>query len=256
MATPFLRLIDTENNVYNFPPSIWIYDISYSVTSKVVNTAFSPGGKNIADGFLQPRTVTLSGALRADTLQALDILERAFHKAILAGGQLYLSDDYVSKFFEVSSPDVKMQKTGGYRLEIPVAVSFIAEYPLWQSATLYESTDVLSSGDTLTIDNSASDIFSYPVITIEADQGADIPSVLLRNTGDGGMTFVYQDPNFKQGDSLVIDTRAGTVKRNGNSTIEYVTQARFLRLQNHDSNILYYEGADCTITVEYRGVFL
>lgn len=251
-----LYLIDADNNRYDFPEDFWIQEFPYRNTTNVINIAFAHGGRDTADGFLESRNITVSGALRADTLAELETKERAFHKAILNGGKLYVSDDTVTRYLEVTAADVPYAYIGDYRLEKPVDVLFIVTYPFWQSDTLNSQIEIVSDGDSFTIDNSASDVFSYPVITIEADQGADLPSIYLRNNGDGGMIFEYKDSNFAIGDILEIDSRKGTVKRNGNNSIENLTQARFLRLQNHASNTLYYEGDDCTITVDWREVYL
>ena len=88
-----------------------------------------------------------------------------------------------------------------------------------------------------------------------ADQAADVPSVSLKNLSDGGMLLGYNDPYFVIGDTLVIDCGEGTVKRNGNDTIAYLTTARFLRLQP-GVNTFRYEGANCTVRVKFRKVYL
>ena len=250
-----LRLVAPNGTTYNFPQDFWLDDMSYHTTQSVKNVAFSPGGRDVADGYLEARNIVIVGALRADTLAGMETLERAFHKAMLRGGQLYVSDDVVMRFISVKSPQVNFSYIGDYRYEKPVTVSFVAEYPFWEDDTLTESAHVLTGDDEFTVDNSSSDSLVFPIITIEADQLADIPAAKLINKSDGAMTFEYNDPNFVQGDVLVINCREGTVKRNNNNTISYFNPARFLRLQDV-INTIAYEGNACTITISFRKVYL
>ena len=253
-----LRLIDANGNSYNFPPDFFLAADGWKVSSDVKNIAFAAGGRDTADGFLEARTITIEGAVRASTAAAFETAQRAIKKAVLRGGDLYVSDDVVSRFITVKSPMVDSRYLGDYRLEHPMTINFVVEYPFWEAAAqsaVLSGTGGIVDQEEFTVDNSASDHLTLPVITITADQGYDLPSVKLVNLTDGGMVFEYNDPNFKQGDTLEIDSKAGTVKRNGNDAMAYVVQARFPRLQPQ-VNTLRYEGATCSLDIVWREVTL
>lgn len=255
MSVAYLRLIDVNGNIYNFDPSFWLTGDAWRPSQNIVNRSYAHGGKNTADGFLEARSITIEGALLADSLNILETKLRALNKAIRAGGYLYVTDDTVSRYIIVSNGIVDSSYQGDYRTEKPITINFLAEYPFWEDSVSTESSHVLSGDGEFTVDNSGSDEIIFPTITIEADQGADLPSIKMINKSDGSMAFEYNDPYFMQGDIVEIDCRQGTVKRNSNSTIEYFTVARFLRLQNL-INTFGYEGSACTITFSFRRVYL
>jgi hypothetical protein len=256
MSIANLYLIDDDGNRYDFPYDFFLKRDSHALTSNVKNIGFAHGGRNTGDKYLQPRTIMIEGQIRGDTPALFESAKRSFEKAVIAGGKLYVSDDFVTRYIQVDGATIDSSYIGQYRQSKPANVSFVAEFPLWQRDTESTETAVLTDGDSITVDNSDSDVLAYPVITLTADQGADVPSVFLRNIGDGGMALEYNDPNFLQGDVLEIDSYNGTVKRNGNSSIEYFRTPNFLRLQNHAENEFYYEGADITILITWRVVYL
>lgn len=247
----YLYLIDSNGNTYNFPYDFWISDDDFALSSNIKNIAFGAGGRNTADNFPIARSITIEGALRADTLAELETKKRAFYKAVLKGGQLYVSDDTVTRYITVSNANISSSYQGDYRLEKPCTIDFICEYPFWEDAT---ETTATFSNSTLTIDNSGSDFILLPTIEITADQGFDIPSLSITNTTDGSMVFSYTDPGFVQGDVLIINSKDGTVKKNNNDAIEYYSPAVFLRLIAA-SNIFQYSGNDATIKIKYRKVY-
>jgi len=257
LSTPYLQLTDFEDNVYTFPPEFWLEDMDWQISSNVKNLSYVAGGKNVSDSYLQSRTIVVAtDGLMADTLAALETKTRALQKALMAGGYLTVSDDTVSRYIQVKNANVSSSYQGTHRLEKPFSISFIVEYPFWEDSAETEDSNVMSGGaETFTVDNSGSDFVVLPIIKIAADQASDLPSIKLQNVSDGGMTMEYTDEFFSIGDELIIDSKEGTVKRNGNNTIEYFYPARFLRLQNKE-NTLSYEGNACTITVAYRRVYL
>lgn len=255
MAVPYLSLVDADSNTYNFPPAFWLGDDSLDFSQQVQNIAFAAGGKDISDAFPQARTIIVTGALRANSLAEFETAKRAFSKAILKGGKLYVSDDTVSRYLQVSNPQIKSSYIGDYRLEHPATVSFLVELPFWQDDTETSDVNIVTATDEFEIDVSDSDFIVFPVITIEADQATNIPLVKITNLSDGGMAFTYTDPNFVIGDTLIIDCIAGTVKRNGNDTIAFFSPAKFLRLQDV-VNTIKYEGSAATVTFSYRKVYI
>jgi len=254
----YIRIIDSDNNIYNYPNDFWLSDNGWKVTSKTKNIAFYAGGKDVADNFLQARNITVEGFIRADDLYSLEIIERGVQKATLKGGKLYVIGDVVNRYMEVKAPTVSSNYTNDYRTEKKYNINYMVEYPFWQNATLTEVISILdgsTGGEQFTVDNSESDFLVYPIITIAADQGNDLPYIKLTNLTDNGMFFIYEDPNFLSGNTLVIDCREGTVLLNGVDSFVYFTTPRFLRVQDA-INTFFYEGSPCTITITFRKVFL
>lgn len=253
-----LRLIDNDNNVFNFPNDFWLDNFGWKVTNKMKNIAYYAGGKNTADKFLEARTILVKGFLRGDSLEELETTERGVQKAVLKGGKLYVVGDIENRYLEVSSPIVSSDYTHDYRYEKQFNVSYLVEYPFWQNAIETEYTALLdgsTGGDQFTVDNSDSDFLVYPVITIQANRGYNLPYIKLSNLSDSGMFFVYENPSFLAGSTLVIDCREGTVKLDGADSFEYFTTPRFLRVQALN-NIFFYEGDPCTLTVTFRKIYL
>ncbi len=256
MAVPYLTLTSDGGDVYNFPASFWYVANDWAKTSDIRNIAYADGGRNVGDNFLRARTITIEGVLYADSLTALETAERALINATLKGGTLTVSDDTVSRYIDVrfaTSAETYIQE--GNRFSKPKNITMIATYPLWEDSSLITDVNVLAGNGSFTVDNSGSDRLVLPVIEFVADQGSDLPSVQLRNQSDGLMEFEYVDASFIAGATLTVDSAAGTVKLNNSDTIENVTEARFLRLQNVNNTFLY-EGNACTINVKFRKVYL
>ena len=258
MSVPYLWIEDQAGNRCDLPADFWLRDDGWSQTANVQHVAFGMGGRDLADGHLEHRVITIEGAVRADTLAALEVKVRAVQKALVAAGKLHVSDDVVPRFIVVANPKVDSQYSGEYRFEKIINVSFVCPDPFWMSDHEYGAEtgeyNLLSGNDSFKVDNSASDSIVYPLIRIVADV-ADLPSVKLTNKTDGGMSFEYNEPDFRVGDYLDIDSYYGTVKRNGNDEMAHFSPANFLRLQP-SVNDFTYEGAACTVLVVYRRVYL
>jgi hypothetical protein len=254
----YLRIIDSDNNIYNYPDDFWIDNNGWKISSKVRNIAFAAGGKETADSYLEPRSILVKGYIRADNLYELETIERGVQRATLKGGKLYVIGDIANRYMEVTNALVKSNYTNDYRTEKQYIISFKADYPFWQNGNQSEVVAIIGAttgGEQFTVDNSESDFLVFPVITITANRGYNLPNIKLSNLSDTGMFFEYDNPSFLTGSSLVIDSREGTIKLDGVDSWEYFTTPRFLRLQNLN-NIFFYEGNPCTITVTFRKVFL
>ncbi len=94
-----------------------------------------------------------------------------------------------------------------------------------------------------------------PVVTIAADQGVNVPGVLLRNLSDGGSVFEYNNPLFTAGSVLTIDSATGKIRLNGNLAMEYFVRGQFPRLQP-GVNLIEYEGGAATVTYTFRKVYV
>lgn len=254
MAVANLKLTDVDGNVYNFPADFWIADDPFNVNSNISNKFYAAGGRNIADGFLTSRVITINGQIRGDTIAQYESRYRSFIQAILKGGQLEKTIDAVSRYIDVSLPDVTTGQEEGQRYK-EFSINYIAEDPFWKDSTQTIDSQVLTVDSTFYVDNTGSDFLVLPIIEIEADQGVDLPSIKMINKSDGGMEFQYNDPIFQSGDILVINCEEGTVKLNNGSRIEYFDPGRFFRLQP-SNNEIEYEGNAATVKFKFRKVYL
>jgi hypothetical protein len=410
-----VKLTDANGNVYTFPESFFLGPDPVEVRSEVSELIFAHGGVQRGDGFARPRVISVEGELHNDTAAGFETAYRSMMLAVNKGGKLWLSDDTVQRYIEVSHPQVDQEwlHFGNYKR---IAIAFDAVFPLWQdtteTATVTVETldgDMIDRGDcedvvspmvtgetvpvlsnataardaaqkyngsysfkltkTVAVGTGAScsfidivsgadlhgfipgqyypfDIYlwiptgllytypylvladfagawdytttspiavydawqkitiarlmrsaatgvsiglyfnanaainSYvyidalhstpratlsitggadhivmPVVTISADQGVNVPGVLLRNLSDGGSVFEYNNPLFTAGSVLEIDCAAGTVRLNGNLATEYFVRGAFPRLQP-GMNLIEYEGGAATVTVTFRKVYL
>ena len=250
---PVLTLIDDDSNSYTFPADFWPTDYPIVVNKSVRNFTFAAGGRNTSDGYPQARTFNISGMLRADSLAALETKKRAFVKAVMKGGKLQYSDDVVSRYIDIRSPDLNFS-VGGWRFSENVDLSFICENPFWVDAAETVSTNILTGDDTIYVDLSGSDFLVFPIIEIDNDQAVDNPTVKMYNVTDGSGAFEYNDAAFVVDDVLTIDSALGTVEKNSNDAFEDFSPARFLRLRP-ENNQLEYEGAAATVKIKYRKVY-
>lgn len=253
MAVSYMILTDDNGNIYRFPPSIFIKSQKISVNNSIRKLLYTHGGKDLADGYLNARQIILEGTLYADTLALFETAKRAMVQAILKGGRLSISNDTVSRYIRVRpidyDPDMEYQTFDN------VSISFMAEFPFWEDSTETETDNVVTGDDTFQIDTTGADDLVLPEIEINADQSEDLPGIRMYNYDDGGLAFEYNNPSFVAGDVVVFNSKEGTVKFNGNSSMIYFTTPYFLRLQPGVNN-LYYEGNACTITIRYRKVYV
>jgi len=252
-----LKLTDNDGNIYNLPQDFWISDDPFDTNKNIMNSFYAAGGRNIADGFLNPRFITLKGQIRGDTISEFETKYRAFTRAILKSGLLEKSNDVISRYIEVKAPDVQTGSGEGINNEQlkEITVIYLAEDPFWKDSVQTVELNTVTGNTTITIDNTGSDFLVLPIIQINADQGVDVSGVKMINKSDGGMEFQYNDSNFQNGDVLRINCEEGTVKLNNGDTIENFNPGRFFRLQP-GQNIIEYEGNACTIRFIFRKVYL
>jgi len=251
-------ITDKNGTLYTFPAIFSLEKCADEINTNVTNTAYTAGGRDIADGFLLPKILTFSGNLQADTSALFEAAKRALVSACLKGGDLRFTDDVVNRYIEVKCKAIDWgvpegPESGSIQFQ-EFSITFKADKCFWKDDTETEDDNIVAGNDTLTIPTTGTDYLIKPVIQIDADQAADVPGVKLTNNSDAGMSFTYNDPNFSSGDVLVIDCATGSVMRNNNDTAEYFDGA-FLRLQP-GNNTIEYEGAACTITFKFRKVYL
>jgi hypothetical protein len=261
MAIPYLTHTDMDSNTYDFNNNFIITGKSVNATRQVLENAYSAGGKDTGDGFPRSTVISVAGTLTGESLADMETKERALKQAVQKDGYLSLSTDVVSRRYRVSfagiSETSKRVDSNHPRhldqLHKDISVKFLLECPYMEDVDATDDDNVLAGDHTVSISNGG-DSLVKPVITIDADQGVDIPTLTITNTTDGSISFEYTDSSFLSGSSLEIDCDAGTVKRDGGDTVENFT-GNFLRLLT-GSNSIDYEGAACTLTFTFRKKYL
>lgn len=253
MAVSYMKLTDDNGTIYSFPPSIFLKSQKISVNSSIQKLLYAHGGREIADGYLQPRQIILEGSLYADSLAAFETKKRALVQAILKGGKLAISNDTVSRYISVRlidyDPDMEYQTFDN------ISISLIAEFPFWEDLTETTQTEVVTGNDSFVVDTTGADDLILPVIEVDADQSVDVPSIKMYNYNDGGLAFEYNDARMFAGDIVIFDSRLGTVFKNGVDAMVNFNPPYFIRLQP-GSNTIYYEGAAATVRIKYRKVYV
>lgn len=127
--------------------------------------------------------------------------------------------------------------------------------PFWYASSASTATSELTGNGTVVVNTATGSwparVEVWPVITITAPPAGSVPSVVLRNESDEGMQFTYQDLQLKNGASVVLNfTGSPVVERGGANAIRCFDGAP-LRLVAGE-NRLTYEGAACTLTIQYR----
>jgi hypothetical protein len=257
VAIPYFILTDSNSNTYDFNNNFIITSKTVNASIQVLEDAYAAGGKNIADGFPRSTVITIAGGIYEDSIANFETADRALKQACLKGGQLSLSGDSVSRYLDVIFAGITEtflrenehldQRHRNYNIK------FRVENPFWQDSSETTDDNVLAGNDTVSISNGG-DYMVKPLITIDADQSVDIPTVTITNTTDGSMLFTYNDPNFVSGNSVEIDCSEGTVERNGGDSSDYFA-GNFLRLLA-GTNSIDYEGAACTLTFTFRKIYL
>lgn len=253
MSTPYLILTDYEGNAYNFPTSFFLADDPLSTRSTIKELLFGNGGRQVGDRFANSRKIVVEGELHADSAAAFETALRSMMAACFKGGYLTIFSDSVARRIEVEAPqlDSSWLHWPNYKR---VVVTFDAPFPFWTDSSETTSTNVMAGNGSFTVDLSGSDHIVMPVIEVEADQGVAIPSVVLTNLTDAGITITVNDAAFAIGEILEIDCEQGTIKKNGNDDMASLVSGSFLRLQP-TVNTIQYTGAACTIRVKYRKVY-
>lgn len=253
MSLPRLEITDGVTP-YSFPLAFFIHQDPFELRSSVREHVFAHGGRDTGDAFVRPRLLTVTGELRADTAAAFEAAFRALIQAAVRGGKLTITQDSVSRYCTVRlvSDDSEWLYWPRYKR---VDLTFEMLYPFWVDAAETVVSHVFAGAGSMTVDATGSDHIVSPTIEVDADQAVPVPNILLTNTSDGGMALRYDNPSMVAGDVLVVDCAEGTVRRNGNDEVQFLTQGVFLRLQPK-ANTITYAGAACTVTFKFRKAYL
>jgi hypothetical protein len=252
--TPYLKLTDASNNVYSFPKSFFIGPDPAALRSDIRELLYGHGGIQVGDQFVRSRKILIQGALQADSGGAFDMAYRALVNALVKGGKLTIVTDVTARYLDVTLDNIDSEWEY-YPQYKKVDITLDAAFPLWQDASLTTDVSVMTGSGGFNIDTHLSDHIVMPVIEFVANRGANVPTITLVNTTDNGMSIIYNNALFVIGDTVIMDSIAGTIKRNSVSEMIPFVSGTFLRLQPM-VNAFAYTGAAVTINVKYRKVYL
>lgn len=250
-----IRLTNANLGTYDLPLDFWIDSSPVTLNSNIVHRSYSAGGRQLSDGFPLTRVLTISGMVRADSMSEMETLKRSVSVAVLEAKKLSIIEDNVSRYIEVSTPTIEIdQEQGGLLQEINII--FQAVNTFWEDEVETVETFILTGDSTFSVDTTTTDFIIFPKIEIVANKSVDLPSIKLTNSSDGGTSMTYNNENFLDGSTVIIDSDRGTVKlNNGDAIDKLVVPSAFIRLQR-EINYFEYEGGACTINIHYRRRYL
>lgn len=231
---------------YTLPTLTVIDGGSFEQRTQTSERAFAHGAISTGDNKIKSRTVSLKikivGTSQASHDTQLDALKAAL---TIGAGKLYQRSDRYINFDAVKKMSIEYESGYAY-VRSNVKVELLACDPFTYSTTLGQSvTTVTESPTTITINN-AGTADCPAVITIAAS--ASCNNVVIANTTDS-RSCTLTDTALTSGVSAIIDSKAGTVYRGTNNSINNFS-GQFIRLLPR-SNTLTYAGGNCTLTIDY-----
>lgn len=210
--------------------------------------AFSHGAVMTGDGKIDARDVTVEVELIdctsvSDYRTALDTLKQAAYRQ---DQKLYLDDDRYINIKSLKKISEEFHE-GFYRVKATVKLMFYCPDPFFYAASASSKVVAITeSPQTFTVSNGGN-LDTPPIITIEPSATNSVLSLV--NTTDNSRTFSYSDASFGDGDALTIDSKDGTIDRDGVNVLNNVG-GTFLTLLAGDNEITY-TGPLGTITFDY-----
>lgn len=210
--------------------------------------AFSHGAVMTGDGKIDARDVTVEVELidyttTADYRTAIDALKTAAYKQ---DQKLYLDDDRYINIKNLKKISEEFYD-GFYRVRAKIKVTFYCPDPFfYDNAPSSQEITITESTQTFTVNNGGN-LDTPPIITIKPSETNSVLSLV--NATDNSRTFSYSDASFGDGDALTIDSKDGTIDRDGVNVLNNVG-GTFLTLLAGDNEITY-TGPLGTITFDY-----
>lgn len=240
--------------VLQFPESLRLEKNDFDVRHEEKVRALAHGAAVYGEE-IQARDIVVEGDVlhHGDTdahIHYLDMLRAACAQPDL---QLRYRSEFYIRLAKLKGFDHEWFTLSGRTLS-KIRITWRAADPFWYASAQSTVTQAMGGNGTVVV-NPATGTWParaeiWPTITITAPSSGSVPRVLLRNESDEGMQFVYEDLQLKNGASVVLNCDRGTVERGGQNAIRYYDGA-FTRLLPRE-NRLTYEGAACTLTIQYR----
>lgn len=240
-----MDLVDINGVVYTLDPTFTVKSYSFKKRSRTMNIAYRDGGKNVGDSMVDIRKIDVEGIIggtdAADYRIKLNALFSVVNKTDLklyidAGKYINVAivSDINHGFFE-----------GAFNRASKISFSCICEDPFFYYDTVdTTTTTIIATPTQFTITNSGLyDLFPKIIITA----AATISTLQLKNMTDDNNYFSYVDAAFLSGESVEMDSDAGTLFKASVNVIDKMS-GNFLKLLP-GANLFEYTGAACAIQV-------
>lgn len=247
MSIAKIKLIDNIDQEYIFPKTFNLRSDPSARRSDLLDLAFTHGAKDISDSMFTPKFVEVSGKIWADSDAAYNAKWDALAEHLIKENIRIQHRDrqiYLKKIVGVSH-DYPSKVNYHYGV---VSITFVAADPFWYSKSEKTKEVEVTSSPKLFEFEIGGKMETWPIITIE--NNADNFNFTLMNKTDNDRYSTVADVGAGSGTTIVIDCRAGTVKR-GATNIISAFSGLFLRLLGGRTNEFSYIGANCDITMKY-----
>jgi len=247
MSIVKIKLIDSLGQEYTLPKTFELRNDPSNRRSSLLDLAFTHGAKDISDGMFAHKFIEISGKIWADTDAEYNTKWDALAEHLIKEDVRIQNRDRQINLLKVVDISHTYPSQVGFHYG-EVVISFLAADPFWYGKTAQEKhTSVTSSPKSFQHDIGGK-VMVEPIITIE--NNADNFNFTLINKTDNDRTFQIIDTGAGSGTTIVIDCKAGTVKR-GTTNIISKFSGLFLRLLGGRTNEFSYTGANCNITIRY-----
>jgi len=247
MSIVKIKIIDSIGQEYTLPKTFELRSDPSARRSNLLDLAFTHGAKDVSDGKFAPKFIEVTGKIWADTDAAYNTKWDA------------LAEHLIKENIRIQNRDrqIYLKKIVGISHDYPspvsyhygeVSITFLAADPFWYSKNAQEKETSVTSSPKLFQYDIGGKMETWPIITI--DNNADNFNFTLINKTDADRTFQIIDTGAGSGTTIVIDCKAGTVKR-GATDIISTFSGLFLRLLGGRTNEFSYTGANCDITMQY-----
>ncbi|MBW1989748.1 MAG: phage tail family protein [Deltaproteobacteria bacterium] len=230
-----LIITDTENSVlYTFPADFDLHswdDRDFSARTKVAERFGRDGGAEVSDKAVSPRRVKVRGAHHAVSAAALKSFLDTLVAALRNRGEAFRFSWETGFYINVSHVtgfSAKRFSRGLAYKSVEIEFTLNCPDPFWYAVTPDSAGPVSITASPQEVSFTCTG--TQPAwLSVQMDPSGPWPSVLVENLTDGQNGFWYADPAFGSGNQLVVDSAAGTVRRDGMNTIRHFTGG-FLRV--------------------------
>jgi hypothetical protein len=247
MTIEKISIIDSLGQSFVLPKTFEMRTDPTGRRSSRLNVAFAHGARDVSDGMFTPKMVEVTGKIWADSDSAYNVKWDALAEHLLKDNIRIQNRDRQIYLLKVVSISHTFPSQVAYHYG-EVSITFLAADPFWYSKSAVQKQIVITSSPKLFQFDIGGKMETWPVITIA--NSADNFNFTLINKTDADRTFQIIDTGAANGTSIVIDCKAGTVKR-GATNIISAFSGLFLRLLGGRTNEFSYTGANCTITMNY-----